>query len=45
MAKTLLHRFMNRTASFTLHAVDRSALWVDHLNRKVLRSFRRRFGG
>lgn len=45
MAKTLLHRFMNHTASVALHAVDRSALWVDHLNRSVLRSLRRRFGG
>jgi hypothetical protein len=44
MAKTLTTRIVNWTASFTLDAVDRSALWVDRLNRKVVDSLVRAFG-
>jgi hypothetical protein len=34
MAKTLTDRFINWTASLTLDAVDRSALWLDRLFRR-----------
>ncbi|GEM_PF-2173586 len=34
MPKTLTHRFINWTATLTLDAVDRSALFVDRLFRR-----------
>lgn len=44
MTKTLTTRIINWTSSLTLDAVDRIALWVDRLNRKIVGSLLRTFG-
>lgn len=44
MAKTITLRIVNWTSSLALDTVDRGALWVDRLNRKIADTLLRAFG-